>query len=272
LHDAQTGPTESAQLAADSDVNSAQRSLNAAQTAGDAAEIATATEQLQIAIARRAEQLAPKDISEQSAAVTSAQTQLDAASVELWISTQAANTPLPAAELVFIPTLPRRVDTMDLVRGAVLDGPAMSVSGATVVVRASVDVADRTLVAVGMPAAIKAVDGTIDATVTSIEPQANGGAIATITPTAPTPEQVDAIKGINVQVTIPIAATNGEVLCAPLAALSAGPGGESRVELQHADGTSDLVQVTLGLSAQGYAEISSSASPLAAGDLVVVGR
>ncbi|MEA3184567.1 MAG: hypothetical protein QOJ74_1044 [Ilumatobacteraceae bacterium] len=272
LHDAQTGPTESAQLAADSDVNSAQRSLNAAQTAGDAAEIATATEQLQIAIARRAEQLAPKDTTEQSAAVTSAQTQLDAASVELWISTQAANTPLPAAELVFIPTLPRRVDTMDLVRGAVLDGPAMSVSGATVVVRGAVDVADRTLVAVGMPAAIKAVDGTIDATVTSIEPQANGGAIATITPTAPTPEQVDAIKGINVQVIIPIAATNGEVLCAPLAALSAGPGGESRVELQHADGTSDLVQVTLGLSAQGYAEISSSASPLAAGDLVVVGR
>jgi peptidoglycan hydrolase-like protein with peptidoglycan-binding domain len=272
LHDAQIGPTQSEQLAADSDVNSAQRSLNAAQTGGDATEIAAAAEQLQIAIARRAEQLAPNDTTEQTAAVTSAQARLDAANAELWISTQAANTSLPASELVFIPTLPRRVDTMDLVRGAVLDGPAMTVSGATVVVSASVEAVDRPLVAVGMPAVIGAVDGDIDGTVESIEPQANGGAVATISLTDPTTEQVDAIKGLNVQVMIPIAATDGEVLCAPLAALSAGPGGESRVELQHADGTSELVEVTLGLSAQGYAEISSSTKSLSAGDLVVVGR
>jgi hypothetical protein len=272
LHDAQIGPTQSEQLAADSDVNSAQRSLTAAQTGGDATEVAAAAEQLQIAIARRAEQLAPNDTTEQTAAVTSAQARLDAANAELWISTQAANTSLPASELVFIPTLPRRVDTMDLVRGAVLDGPAMTVSGATVVVSASVEAVDRPLVAVGMPAVIGAVDGDIDGTVESIEPQANGGAVATISLTDPTTEQVDAIKGLNVQVTIPIAATDGEVLCAPLAALSAGPGGESRVELQHADGTSELVEVTLGLSAQGYAEISSSTKSLSAGDLVVVGR
>jgi hypothetical protein len=272
LLDAQAGPTQSEQLAADSDVNSAQRSLTAAQTGGDATEIAAATEQLQIAIARRAEQLAPKDTGEQTAAVTSAKAQLDTASAELWISTQAANTSLPASELVFIPTLPRRVDTMDLVRGAVLDGPAMSVSGATVVVSASLEAVDRPLVTVGMPAVIGAVDGDIDGTVESIEPQANGGAIATITLTDPTTEQVDAIKGVNVQVTIPIAATDGEVLCAPLASLSAGPGGESRVELQQADGTTELVEVTLGLSAQGYAEISSSTKSLSAGDLVVVGR
>jgi hypothetical protein len=272
LHDAQIGPTQSEQLAADSDVNSAQRSLTAAQTGGDATEIAAAAEQLQIAIARRAEQLAPNDTTEQAAAVTSAQARLDAANAELWISTQAANTSLPASELVFIPTLPRRVDTMDLVRGAVLDGPAMTVSGATVVVSASVEAVDRPLVAVGMPAVIGAVDGDIDGTVESIEPQASGGAVATISLTDPTTEQVDAIKGLNVQVTIPIAATDGEVLCAPLAALSAGSGGESRVELQHADGTSELVEVTLGLSAQGYAEISSSTKSLSAGDLVVVGR
>ncbi len=269
---AQRGPTQSERLSADSDVNAARRALDAANARGDATEIAVATERLQISEARRAELLEPKDTSVETAAVTSAQAQLSAANVELWTSTQAADTPLPAAEVVFIPTLPRRVDTMTLTRGAVLDGPAMTVSGTTVVVKAVLDAADRPLVAVGMLAKVGSGNTTLDGKVEAIEPQTNGGAIATITLTDPTAEHIDAIKGLNVKVTIPIAATNGVVLCAPLAALSAGAGGESRVELQHADGTSELVQVTLGLSAEGYAEISSSVTPLAAGDLVVVGR
>ncbi len=272
LRDAEKRPTQSEQLAADSQVNDAQRSLVAAQAGGDATEIAAAGEQVQIAVARRAELLAPRDTSEQTAAVASAESQLDAADAELWTSTAEATTPLPAAEVVFLPGLPRRVDTMDLVRGAVLDGPAMTVSGETVVVRATIEAADRPLVGTGMAAVIGAGDSTIDGTIASLEQDADGGATATITLTDPTTEQIDGIKGLNVQVTIPVAATDGEVLCAPLAALSAGPGGESRVELQHADGTTELVEVTLGLSAQGYAEISSSKKPLAPGDLVVVGR
>jgi hypothetical protein len=98
---------------------------------------------------------------------------------------------------------------------------------------------------------------------------ATGGSTATITLVDPTPEQLDAIRGLNVQVTIPIAATNGEVLCVPLAALSAGAGGESRVEIAHADGTSTLVQVTVGLAAEGYAEVDGDVHE---SDLVVVGR
>ena len=69
--------------------------------------------------------------------------------------------------------------------------------------------------------------------------------------------------------TIPVGATNGEVLAVPLAALSAGPGGGSRVEVVRPGGGRELVPVDVGLSAGGYAEIRGAVSE---GDLVVVGR
>ena len=74
------------------------------------------------------------------------------------------------------------------------------------------------------------------------------------------------------RVRVPVSSTQGEVLAVPLAALTAGPGGESRVELAGADGkASSLVTVTTGLAADGYVEISKAERPLVAGDLVVVG-
>ena len=81
-----------------------------------------------------------------------------------------------------------------------------------------------------------------------------------------------ALQNTNVRVRVPVSSTQGEVLAVPLAALTAGPGGESRVELAGTGGkASSLVTVTTGLAADGYVEISSAESPLVAGDLVVVG-
>ncbi|WP_448061858.1 hypothetical protein [Cellulomonas hominis] len=68
-----------------------------------------------------------------------------------------------------------------------------------------------------------------------------------------------------------MSSTGGEVLAVPLAVLTAGSGGESRIELAAADGTTELVDVTTGLAAGGFVEISSTQRTLAAGDLVVVG-
>jgi hypothetical protein len=62
------------------------------------------------------------------------------------------------------------------------------------------------------------------------------------------------------------------VLCAPLAALSAGAGGESRVEVVGTNGATRLFTVTVGLVAEGYAEIRDATGVLAQNDLVVVGR
>ena len=268
------GPPQSVRLAADAAVDAAQRALDAASAAGDPIEIADAADQLDIAKAQRQEQLAAPDTSAEQVALANARDDRDEANAELWDAALAATTPLPAAEVVFVSALPRRVDTVAAVRGAALSGAAMTVSGATVVVRASLDPADRALVSTGMPAKVGAGDAAIAATVGDLVAGENGSTTATITLAAPTPEQLEAIRGRNVQVTIPIASTSGAVLCVPLAALSAGPGGESRVELVGDDGTTALVEVTVGLAAEGYAEITPSPAgpPLTEGSQVVVGR
>ncbi|MCW5954385.1 MAG: hypothetical protein KIT69_19210, partial [Propionibacteriaceae bacterium] len=62
----------------------------------------------------------------------------------------------------------------------------------------------------------------------------------------------------------------------PFAALTAGPGGESRVEVVEGDPRDEqaktrLVVVTTGLAAGGYVEVTPAEGDLKAGDLVVVG-
>ena len=91
-----------------------------------------------------------------------------------------------------------------------------------------------------------------------------------LTPAELSDEQLQALQGNNVRVSIPVSSTAGEVLAVPLAALTAGPGGESRVEIATGDDDETrLVEVTSGLAADGYVEISGD---IAEGDLVVVGR
>ena len=284
LGTAMKGPTDSERLTLDSAVKTAQRALTLAQQGIDQAAIAAAGEQLQIAKAQRTEGLAPPDVSAQQAAVATAQAAVDSAATELANSTFAAGVPAPAAEIVFIPNLPRRVDADKIVRGHVVDGPVMTVSGSTVVVNATLSAIDRPLVSVGMPVKVAGgtggagggADGGIAGTIAAIDVVTTGSnpgsASVTITLDDPTTAQLEAIRGLNVQVTIPIASTSGEVLCAPLAAVSAGPGGESRVDVVAADGTERLVTVTVGLVAEGFAEIDATDDSLHPGDLVVVGR
>jgi hypothetical protein len=69
-----------------------------------------------------------------------------------------------------------------------------------------------------------------------------------------------------------VKSTNGKVLAVPLAALSAGSDGSSRVEVLR-DGKVELVPVTVGLSADGYAQVTASGdAELGEDDQVVVGR
>ncbi len=86
-----------------------------------------------------------------------------------------------------------------------------------------------------------------------------------------TADLVARLRGANVRVTIPVSSSGGAVLAVPLAALTSGAGGESRVELRRPDGTSAVVDVETGLAADGYVEVRSSDPALHVGDRVVVG-
>jgi len=189
---------------------------------------------------------------------------------------------LPASEVVYLASMPRRVDSVAVTRGATVSGTAaMSVSGATLQVRGSISDTDAALLTVGAPATVTLPDDSeIPGTVTSVggeDPagqdaeQTAGRTPVVITPGELTEEQRTALQGSNVRVTIPVSSTGGEVLAVPLAALTAGPGGEARVEVLE-DDVSTLVEVTTGLAADGFVEVEPVGGELSPDDRVVVGR
>ncbi|SFJ83110.1 hypothetical protein [Cellulomonas sp. KH9] len=235
--------------------------------------------------ARAAADVGPDTTAEREA-VRAARDTLTAARQALTKAQADAMTPLPATEVVYLPSLPRRVDAVEVERGGIVQGEFMSLSGATVQITASASRADAELLVPGTVGTVT-VDGTdVPVTVAEVtapeagaaEEESTGGGTA---PTGErrrvvlrvgelTPEQLAAVQGTNVRVRIPVSSTEGEVLAVPLAALTAGPGGESRLELVE-DGGSRLVEVTTGLAASGYVEITTSQEPIEAGDLVAVG-
>ena len=278
LATAQAGATPSEMLAAQAEVNAAQRALDEARAGGDAGQIAAATDQLAIAKARQQEVQAPRNTAAAQAALAAASQQRSEAQAALADAQAGVGVPLPAAEVVFLPSLPRRVDEVAVERGDVLDGPALKVSGADLLVTARVSAADRQLLSEGMKVVIEHIGTQVDGRITALQrdessasssSQTSGGFDVIIRPDGLTPQQVELLRRANVKVTIPIQATNGEVLAVPLAALSAGPGGQSRVEVVRPGGGRELVPVEVGLSAGGYAEIRGAVSQ---GDLVIVGR
>ena len=266
-------------------VRSAERALASARADGTPNEIADAAEAVTLAVARRVQALAPRDSSAETAAVTAAKAELTRAGETLSDARDGALAYLPAGEVLYLPGLPRRVDEISVKRGSSITGPVMRVSGATLVISGSATASDAALLEVGAPAILALPDGDQGATITSILPAepASGAATSSapasgrftvlFAPDALTDAQIQAVQGSNVRVRIPVSSTEGEVLAVPLAALTAGPGGESRVEVDPGEGAETmLVEVTTGLAAEGFVEITAVDGSLAVGDLVVVGR
>lgn len=260
--------------------------------------------ELDAAVAARDEARAAPDTAAERAQVTAAQRAVTEAKAALTEAQTAVLTALPASEVVFLPSLPRRVDDVAVKRGGTISGPVMTVSGASLEVVASAARADAALLTVGTVGSLTLEGTEIPVTVAAVaagtpgagsgdgagggedEPAGGGsggaggpgasGADAgrytvTLTPGALTPEQLTLLQGTNVRVRIPVSSTGGEVLAVPIAALTAGPGGESRVEVLGADDESRLVTVETGLAAGGYVEITDADVELTTGDLVVVG-
>ncbi len=257
-------------------------------------DVDNAEDQVGVAAAARAVLDAAPDTSMEQASLTAAREALTDAQSALAEAQAAVLTPLPASEVVFLETLPRRVDSVSVKRGGTVEGAVMSVSGAALQVVATAARADAALLEVGATGTIIAGDLEVPVTITEIRATEGGGSgdegsgqgdgsgdgsgsssgrqTVVLVPGELAPEQVAALQGSNVRVVLPVSSTGGAVLAVPLAALTAGPGGESRVEVRADDGTTTLVEVETGLAAGGYVEVTGVDRALSEGELVVIGK
>lgn len=268
---------------ADNAVASARRQLEA-ERSKDPAERVTPLGDLEDALGladlRRQQLNVAPDTSAQRSAVESASSQLAQARDDLTRARQDALPALPAGEVLYLTELPRRVDAVQARRGSILEGSAMTVSGATVALTGSAAEADATLLSAGAAATFELPDGSEHtATVAEVLPGTEGEArwSVVLEPAPLTPEQIAQLQGSNVRVEIAVGATAGDVLSVPAAALTAGPGGETRVEVvdgdpRDPDAETRLVVVETGLSAGGAVEVRAVDGELSEDDLVVVGR
>jgi len=289
LDAAGTGTPQSQRLAAQAAVDTAQAQLDAARAACadasspdcDQVALIGAQGNLATSIAARDEADAAPDTGSAQAAVATAQRDLTDAQKDLTDAQKDTLTPLPSSEVVYLSGTPRRIDTVDVHRGSTVTGePVMSVSGASLQLAGSVPDADAALITAGAPVTITLPSGTdAPGTVQSVGAPPPAGTAApeagltrvVVVPTDLTEAQRAELQGANVRMTIPVGSTNGEVLAVPTAALTAGPGGEARVELLADDKTTKLVTVNMGLAAGGFVEVKAPDGTLKAGDRVVVG-
>jgi peptidoglycan hydrolase-like protein with peptidoglycan-binding domain len=236
-------------------VDAAKKQLRAAQS------------QLKTAKAAKA-----KDTSVQQGAVDDAEENLADAQEAQNEAEFKAGTPLPVSEVVYVKTLPRRVDDVKVERGGTVNGVVMSASGASLVVTVKVDAETAQRLKAGMAATLDLGDSvSVAGKVRRVTKNGNQYDVV-VAPNALTASQLALLRDANVRVTIPIKSTSGKVLAVPVAALSSGSDGASRVEVLR-NGKVELIPVTVGLTADGFAQVTPKGdAKLSEGDQVVVGR
>jgi hypothetical protein len=291
LSAAKGGPPRSAVLAAQGAVDSAVRARDLARAEREAARgsgadaltlarlngaLADAENALAVARAQFTELTARHDTTSLSGAVTAAvKAERDARRARDQLGATAGGR-VPRGEIVFVPTLPRRVQKVEAKLGQAAGGGALSLTATTARIDTSVSEAERETLTTGD-------EVRIDDTASNLKFTGSVAAIAGDSGTEGAlpgtyyvridPHGVDPkrIEGLNLRVTIPIESTDGEVLAVPVAALVTDAGGTTDVRVRRGDVYSD-VPVTAGLSADGFAEVTPAGGDLAEGDLVVVGQ
>ena len=239
-------------------------------------QVEDATTQLAIQTASRRESLAGQDLSGYSEAIADANREVVAAQERLTRLETEIGIQVPATELVFLPTLPRRVESVFVERGSVISGAVANVSGVDLILDSSVPAGDRPLIKVGDRVVADDADLGV-----SVEGEIVFVADTTGTQGASSSryylrirldEGVDANElPSNLRVTVPFSSSDGEVLAVPLAAVSAAANGTPRVQVERSTGNVDVVDVVTGLRAGGLIEVRAVDGSLAEGDRVVVG-
>jgi Putative peptidoglycan binding domain len=273
------------------------KSISEQQTVAEAgtAAVAQAEDALALARAQLAELDKPKDTKALKDGVTAAQQQVDEAKVTLASLEAKIGSVVPAGEVVFLPTLPTSLTQVDAQLGAVPPAEQIAqVSSTDTQIVGRLAKADANLVKTGTPVTIELRDVGIETTGVLTEvrrPKPNndpnsgdgggGGGDSSRLEVVVVPDDTSQIKDFldfSARITVEVSATADEVLAVPVAALSVGPDGASRVEVERTPAVgkkppvTEMVEVTVGLSAQGYAEITPVAgASLVEGDRVVVG-
>ncbi len=187
---------------------------------------------------------------------------------------------LPDSEILFLPSLPRQIQTLSVEAGEFPQGPVMRVTGAGVAIRGSVTTPERRLLSEGMSVTLEdsALGISVDGTLAFLADTPGGPDLANdkyavrFEPIGDLPED---LINRNLKVTIPVTSTGGEVFAVPFAAVSAGADGTQRIELAGSDGEARTVEVNRGLSdpSRGLVEVTPvEDGAISAGDRVVVGR
>jgi multidrug efflux pump subunit AcrA (membrane-fusion protein) len=240
------------------------------------------------------ETVAPKDTTQLREAVRLAEAALLTAQGELLTVQAQVGTKMPSGEMIFLPSLPTTITQVSAEAGKAPGDPVATVSGTTTLIQARISAADADLVQVPTPVDIELRDVDIVTTgrLIEIERQTGGGdddgggndggggnddegrLVIIVEPDDPA--LLSQWVGFPARISITVSSTDGDVLAVPVAALSVGPDGDPRVEVERSsdDGpdATEFVEVTVGLTAQGYAEISPvGGATLAEGDRVVVG-
>ncbi|MBK3577087.1 peptidoglycan-binding protein [Streptomyces sp. MBT65] len=237
--------------------------------------------------------------------VKSARKALDLANDALSGFKAAYGTKVPAGEVVFLPTLPARLDKVSVKTGDTPSGQIGTVTSSDVVVQAAVPGTDARLLRHGMTARLTTADGksatgtvevvgeesgsqsatdssatdssatgpaTTDGTSsTSDATTSDSTAAVQVRITVPDPGPLAGEAEAAVKVTIEVGASDGKVLTVPMAAIHTSSDGRARVQVAHGDTVTD-VHVTVGLSAAGIVEVKPAEGTLTAGERVVVGE
>lgn len=211
--------------------------------------------------------------------VTDAQERLDQAESDLAELEDEVGVRFPVAEVVFLPNLPRTVTSIDVERGDFVNGAVMRISGTKVRITTGVSESNRPLLEVGQRVVIDSeqLDIEVQGEITELADRKGTNGVADtryymlVTPIGE--YNVSELVGVNFRLQIPLERSEGEVLAVPLAALSAGADGSSRVEVERADGATELVAIEVGLQDKNRSlvEVIPIDGNLSAGDLVVIG-
>ncbi|MGW2253582.1 peptidoglycan-binding protein [Kitasatospora sp. NPDC001660] len=202
---------------------------------------------------------------------------------------------VPLSEVLFLPSLPARVHAVSAKVGDKVTAPILSLTAGGLGLTGHLLPSDAPLVKQGMKVTVlsestgvqlSAQVGGVGALVTPGGNAAPGAGTAgqgadpaggarqdPYVPVSITPDQPwsPALEGQDVRITIVEAATSGEVLAVPASAISSSVDGRTTVTVAAADGSRRPVEVTAGVVADNYVQVTAKNGDLRAGDPVLVG-